>query len=433
MEFKTLLSNLREEVSCSVCTNIFTDPKQLLCLHSFCLSCLQQWHRTSHGRYGRDTIKCPKCLKVSEVPRSGDLRDLPTSFYLNGLIDVLAIKECKNSRVTCGNCEQKCSESSYCFQCCLFYCVRCETAHNIMRRNRDHRVMVLKEFRDKDYEDVLKRPVFCPEPRHKNDELKYYCKNCHTAVCQTCVTVNHYGHAFEHIDDEAERQRIDIEALIEQQKCDLRAKRNSVKKLEAHCHKLVRKGTTVAWEIEELANNLIKLVELKKTEMLKNAEEQIRKSVRRFEEEIDGNTSYVKYMESSLRQVEKLLLTSTNIEVVQLRKSVETIFKGFHMTTQEKRLSEFGFMENRELLHTVQTEQIGSFNWSVPSQPIREIRSENWRTPSQPPRQAPVPNWRRSPSESEIHNSSRSLSDFERLRKLHQTVSRDRHRRLFFD
>ena len=53
--------------------------------------------------------------------------------------------------------------------------------------------------------------------------------------------------------------------------------------------------------------------------------------------------------------------------------------------------------------------------------------------PSQPPRQAPVPNWRRSLSQSEIHNSSRSLSDFERLRKLHQTVSRDRHRRLYFD
>ena len=102
------------------------------------------------------------------------------------------------------------------------------------------------------------------------------------------------------------------------------------------------------------------------------------------------------------------------------------------MTSQEKRLSDFGFVENRKLLHIVQTEQIGSFNWSVPSQPVREIRSENWRMPSQPPRQAPVSNWRRSLSESEIHNSSRSLSDFERLRKLHQTVSRDRHRRLYF-
>ena len=120
-------------------------------------------------------------------------------------------------------------------------------------------------------------------------------------------------------------------------------------------------------------------------------------------------------MESSLRQVEKLLLTGTNIEVVQLRKSIETIFKGFPVTTQEKRVSEFDLVENRILLHIVQTEQIGSFNWSVPSQPVREIRSENWRMPSQPSRQVPVPNWRRNLSGSEIHNSRKSLSDFERL------------------
>ena len=50
MDIKTLLHNLREEVSCSVCSDIFTDPKQLPCLHSFCLHCLKQWHTTSHGR-----------------------------------------------------------------------------------------------------------------------------------------------------------------------------------------------------------------------------------------------------------------------------------------------------------------------------------------------------------------------------------------------
>lgn len=414
MEFKTLLSNLRDEVSCSVCSNIFTDPKQLSCLHSFCLSCLRQWHRRSHGiqgRHGGDTIKCPKCLAVNEVPRSGNLKDLPTSFYLNGLIDILAIKECKNSRVTCGNCEQKCSESSYCFQCCLFYCAKCEDAHNIMRSNKDHRVMALKEFQDRDYEDVLKRPVFCPEPRHKNEELKYYCKNCKTAVCQTCVTLNHNGHAFDHIDDEAEKQRADIEALIEQQKSDLQAKRNTLKKLEADCDKLVQKGTTVAKEIEELANNLMKLIELKKTEMLKKAEEQTSKSVSRFKEEIADNSKHIKFMESSLGQVEKLLLTSTNTEVVQLRKSIETIFKGFPKTTQEKRLSEFGFVENKKLLNTVQAEQIGSFNWSVPRQPARESHSVHWGTPSQPPRQAFPP------------SLSKSQSDFERQRKLHQTMS----------
>ena len=30
-----------------------------------------------------------------------------------------------------------------------------------MRDKKEHRVLAVKEFYDKDYEDVLKRPVFC--------------------------------------------------------------------------------------------------------------------------------------------------------------------------------------------------------------------------------------------------------------------------------
>ena len=47
MDIKTLLDNLHEEVSCSVCMCKFTDPKQLPCLHSFCLQCLNGIQRTS--------------------------------------------------------------------------------------------------------------------------------------------------------------------------------------------------------------------------------------------------------------------------------------------------------------------------------------------------------------------------------------------------
>ena len=118
MDLTTLFHNLREEVSCSVCSDLFTDPKHLSCLHSFCLKCLKRWYETGGGG---DAIRCPKCQTFSQVPASGDLKDFPTSFYLNGLIDVLAIKECKNTQVTCGNCDKKSSEASYCFQCCILY------------------------------------------------------------------------------------------------------------------------------------------------------------------------------------------------------------------------------------------------------------------------------------------------------------------------
>ena len=79
---------------------------------------------------------------------------------------------------------------------------------------------------------------------------------------------------------------------------------------------------------------------------------------------------------SSLQEVDKLLLTSTNVEVLQLRKSIETIFDKFSETIQERSLPELSFMENKKLLHTVPTEKIGSFNRSIPKQRGRGVGSQ---------------------------------------------------------
>ena len=119
MDIQTLLNNLHEEVSCSVCMCKYTDPKQLPCLHSFCLHCLNGIQRTS-GR--RDKIACPECRQEFKVPDDGNLEALPTNFRINSLLDVLAIKECNTTGVNCGNCDKRSQESHYCFQCCAFWC-----------------------------------------------------------------------------------------------------------------------------------------------------------------------------------------------------------------------------------------------------------------------------------------------------------------------
>ena len=361
MDIKTLLHNLREEVSCSVCSDIFTYPKHLPCLHSFCLHCLKQWHRTSHGR---DTIRCPKCQAVSRIPESGDLKDLPTSFYVNGLIDVLAIKECKSSQVRCGNCEKKSCETSYCFQCCIFYCQECVTGHNIMRSNKDHRVLALKEFQDKDYEDVLKRPVFCAKQRHEKEELKYFCKNCETAVCQTCILMDHPGHALEHIEDEAERQKIEMTSMIETQKCILRAKVSAVSRLDEDYAKLIQQGEDLKQDVQRIADNLMTTIEVKKQNIFAAVEKQTKKYLESVTMEKIEMEHQIEMIQSSLEKGDKVLTRSTNAEVVQLKKSLETILKEVDQTEptdrDPKELPTFVFMENQKMLETVNTEEIGT-------------------------------------------------------------------------
>ena len=191
MDIKTLLNNLHEEVSCSVCMNTFTDSKTLPCLHVFCLHCLNGILRTSGHR---NIITCPECRRESEVPRSGNLNDLPTNFRVNSLLDVLAIKECNTIGVKCGNCDKKSSQSFYCFQCCAFWCeANCISLHNGMKANKEHRILALKDFKDEDYENVLKRPVFCHNRGHENEELKFFCKDCSVVICYSCVVTIHDG------------------------------------------------------------------------------------------------------------------------------------------------------------------------------------------------------------------------------------------------
>ncbi|XP_059212991.1 zinc-binding protein A33-like [Centropristis striata] len=62
-----------EECTCPVCCEIFRDPVVLLCGHSFCQHCLQEWWRQSGLQ------KCPMCKEMfmmTQPPRNLALRNL---------------------------------------------------------------------------------------------------------------------------------------------------------------------------------------------------------------------------------------------------------------------------------------------------------------------------------------------------------------------
>ena len=360
MDLTTLFYNLREEVSCSVCSDLFTDPKHLSCLHSFCLKCLKGWYETCGGG---EAIRCPKCQTLSQVPASGDLKDLPTSFYLNGLIDVLAIKECKNTQVTCGNCDKKSSEASYCFQCCIFYCEKCLLGHNIMRDKKEHRVLAVKEFQDRDYEDVLKRPVFCSRQGHQKEELKLFCKECETAVCQTCVLLDHNGHKLTLIEEEAENQRLEIKTVIETQRHNLDEKMNVVANLDEDYAKVIQQNENLKGDVQRFADGLIKTIRAKMQNVIDAIENQTKKSLESLTAKRGEIEQQINVIESSLEEADKLLKRSTTAEVVQLKKTLQTIFQGVDETEpfvyDRSRLQAFVFVKNQEMLDVVNGEEIG--------------------------------------------------------------------------
>ena len=363
MDIPKLLFNLREEASCPVCQDILRDPRYLPCLHSFCLNCLINWHRASGGQVD---LRCPKCQVRCRVPASGDLKDLPTSFFLSGFIDALAIKESNNTQVTCGNCDKKTSKTSYCFECCKFYCDECLIGHNIWRGYKDHRVLAVKDFQEKDYEILVKRPVFCSRKGHEKEELKFFCKICpENPVCQTCVILDHAGHKVTLIQEEAEALKIELTGLTQTPEKTLKAKMKIVTQIDEEYAQVVQRSEDMLRKVDSFVDNLMRRLQEERQNIKAAVENETKKSLESLTSKKAAIQKEMKEIESALEKVEKLLKQSTDVEVVQLKKPLQTILERVGQVQPVERdpenLPELFFEENNKILETINSRGIGLF------------------------------------------------------------------------
>ncbi|XP_068713785.1 E3 ubiquitin-protein ligase TRIM71-like [Montipora foliosa] len=361
MDIPKLLFNLREEASCPVCQDILRDPRYLPCLHSFCLNCLINWHRASGGQAD---LRCPKCQGRCRVPESGGLKDLPTSFFLSGFIDALAIKESDKTQVTCGNCDKKSSKTSYCFECCKFYCDECLIGHNIIRSYKDHRVLAVKDFHEKDYEVVVKRPVFCSRKGHEKEELKFFCKICsENSVCQTCVILHHAGHKVTLIHEEAEARKIEIAGLIQTPRDNLYAKVKMVTQIDEEYAQLVQRSEDMLRDVDIFVDNLMRRLQEERQNIKSAVETETKKSLENLTTKKTVIQEEIKKIELALEKAEKLLTQSTDAEVVQLKKPLQTILERVAQVKPVERdpksLFELDFVENNKILETINSGGIG--------------------------------------------------------------------------
>ena len=371
MDLQTLLHNLHEEVSCSVCMSPFTEPKILPCFHTFCLHCLNELQRTS-GKHGE--ITCPECRRKFQVPGSGYPKELPANFRMNSLLDVMAIEKCNVAGVKCGNCEKTSGESFYCFKCCTFWCDDCIAAHNIIRANKDHRVLAIRDFQDQDIEDVLKRPVFCQIEHHESEELKFFCKNCENAICNTCAITLHEGHAKLLLQNVANERKSSLQSAMETQKEKALQMRNTITSLQSECNEIQEQVACVKKSAQSFIDNLMEVLEAKKRELFKEVEEKAQEVIERLVKQQSEVEYKLRRIETAIEETERFLKRSTNAEIVQFSTVFHEEFtdEAGLVDCDRKDLGHFVFFSNKSLMAKANSEGVGSLK-----QIISQTKSSN--------------------------------------------------------
>ena len=364
MDIQTLLNNLHEQVSCSVCMCKYTDPKQLPCLHSFCLHCLNGIQRTS-GR--RDKIACPECRQEFNVPDNGNLAALPTNFRINSLLDVLAIKECSTTGVKCGNCDERTKQSHYCFQCSSFWCEECIGLHNKIKANKGHYALELEEFQDQDFENILKRPSFCGIQGHEKEKIKFFCKICEVAICNSCALLDHEGHAKMLLELAANERKLRLKSAIESQEKSVQAKKSQIEKLNESYNEVLEQAANVKGNVLGYADSIHAAIEAKKVEILDELERKTKSTLEQIGAHREEMEKEFQLGESNIEKTKALIKRCTSAEIMQPSDILNKIFKdeNNHDNTANRESQSFPrlyFVKNQKLFDLVFVEQIGSLN-----------------------------------------------------------------------
>ena len=362
MDIQTLLNNLHEELSCSVCMSKYTDLKQLPCLHSFFLHCLNGIQRTS-GR--RDKIACPECRQEFNVPDNGNLAALPTNFRINSLLDVLAIKECSTTGVKCGNCDERTKQSHYCFQCYVFWCEECIGLHNRMKANKDHYALALEDFQDQDFENILKRPEFCAILGHEKKEMEFFCKICKVAIGNACALTDHDGHGKILLELVANERKLKVKSAIESQRKRAQIKRSKITKLDESLSEVQEQAARVKRNVQEFADSIITTIEAKKQEIFDDVERRTKASLQKneghgkilLEQAADERKLRVK---SAIESQRKRALTKRSKitkldkyhnevqeQAARLKRNVQEYADSIHAAIETKKLEIFDDVERR--------------------------------------------------------------------------------------
>ena len=226
---RQLFRDLQKEAECPLCLETVNNPKTLPCLHSFCLECLDK-HANFARRQLQATIKCPVCQTSFQIPEGDSFQNLPTSYHLNRLVDVLALKDSGAQAQKCGSCDENNTASSYCFVCQSFLCSPCFEAHQRLKATRGHRNVVIEKLQVQDVQELIQRPVMCSQQYHENQPLEFYCEECKVPICHKCSVVSHNRHTMTDSEKVAQVQKMQMKDALEKVEAETVVYENEIRK-----------------------------------------------------------------------------------------------------------------------------------------------------------------------------------------------------------
>ncbi|XP_053349222.1 E3 ubiquitin-protein ligase TRIM39-like isoform X1 [Clarias gariepinus] len=277
-----------DQLQCSICLDVFTDPVSTPCGHNFCMICLKEfWDSSSH-------CQCPVC-KTSFAKRP----ELCVNTFISGLAapfkKSVQVKSSSTSEkptqclVLCEICyEKKCAAVKSCLTCMTSYCKTHLEPHERVSSLKKHKLMEAMENLENYICQKHERP------------LELFCRDDQTCVCQFCTEGDHRTHKTVPIEEESAEKKTEME------------------KTQAEVQQMIQERLN---KIEEIKHS-VELNNRRQAELLGVMEEKQKAAERQAEEFIKDLEQEITELKRRNTELEQLSHTEDHLHLLQIYPSL---------------------------------------------------------------------------------------------------------------
>uniref|UniRef100_A0A1B8Y506 Uncharacterized protein n=1 Tax=Xenopus tropicalis TaxID=8364 RepID=A0A1B8Y506_XENTR len=216
-------ADLRDELSCSICLSIYTDPVSLPCGHNFCRGCIGGVLGTQEGS---GAYSCPECRaeyrERPALPRNRALGNIAERF-------ISCYLEPSETGIPCSYCDSPVPTVISCLHC---EASLCDTHLRGHCQSAEH---------------VLTEPTTSFMGRKcsvHNEPLKYHCCEDSACICASCCLAGeHRGHRVELLSEASEKKKEKLRKVLEKLSPEREETERGAQRLQERRRKLEEKAT----------------------------------------------------------------------------------------------------------------------------------------------------------------------------------------------
>ena len=228
--------------------------------------------------------------------------------------------EPSGKKILCDNCDSEDAVQNRCNECAIFLCQYCTEFHKRSRSTRAHKVSTIEELKSTIGAQKVAKKVRCS--KHKEEVIKLFCKTCQTTICRDCTIVDHQGHKYGFVEDVADEEKQKIQNNLSEVKDRKGRVVQGIVNLKKFSESLEAKKNSTISEINQHFHELVKILELRKTEMVQKAVSITNTKQKQVQAQLEILEVALASCESSIEFTEQAFKNGNDTQILSMEKYI---------------------------------------------------------------------------------------------------------------